>query len=676
MKSVYDDVEKLKGVGDKKSAALSTLGIHTVMDLLTYYPFRYDDFKVRNIDQISDQEKVTLEGVVAASATVSYLGKRRNILSFRLLINHDIIKVTFFNQPWLKKQLIVGNRAIVYGRFNKYKLSLTGIKILAKTFVNQLEPIYPANKHINQATISSLVKIAFSEYNDVISDLIPVNIIKKYHLEHQTQMIHDMHFPKNHQSVILARRTAKFLEFFLFQMRLQSLKQMNMSNSGIKLGYNNQIIRDFVKKLPFHLTPAQTRVIDDILVDMKSPRQMNRLLQGDVGSGKTIVAAVAILACVSGGHQAALMAPTEILAEQHANKLIKIFKDFSINVALLTGATKASAKKELLKHISNGEINLIVGTHAIIQPGVKYKNLGLGIIDEQHRFGVAQRATLREKNQGTNMLSMTATPIPRTLAITSYGEMDISIINELPSGRKPVRTTWIREKQFTSALPFINDRLKKGEQIYVVVPLIEESEAVDMRNAMDIYQKFQSIFDFDYNVALLHGRMKDADKDAMMEDFKHGTYQILVSTTVIEVGVDVSNATMMIIFNADHFGLAQLHQLRGRVGRSSSQSYCLLVADPKTEKGIKRMDIMVQSNDGFFISQKDLELRGSGDVMGNSQSGMPNFTIGDPVADLTMLNIAQQEAINIVSKNNWQQMLAYKDLKEYVHFKNQQKKFD
>jgi ATP-dependent DNA helicase RecG len=676
VKSVYDDVETLKGIGNKKAAALSTLGIHTVMDLLTYYPFRYDDFKVKNMDQIKDQEKVTLEGVVASGATVSYLGKRRNILSFRLLINHDIVRVTFFNQPWLKKQLVVGHRVLVYGRFNKYKLSLTGIKILAQTFVNNLEPIYPANKQIKQTTITSLVKMAFSEYNDVINDLIPLDIMQKYHLEHQRQMIHDMHFPKNQQSVILARRTAKFLEFFLFQMRLQSLKQVHKSNSGVELDYDIKIIRNFIEKLPFQLTTAQTRVINDILADMKSPRQMNRLLQGDVGSGKTIVAAVVILACVSAGHQAALMVPTEILAEQHANKLIKIFKGFSINVALLTGSTKVSAKKELLKHIRSGEVDLIVGTHAIIQAGVKYKDLGLGIIDEQHRFGVTQRAALREKNKGTNMLSMTATPIPRTLAITTYGEMDISVINELPRGRKVVQTAWIREKQFSSALPFITNRLKKGEQIYVVVPLIEESEAVDMRNAIDVYQKFQTIFNSDYNVALLHGKMRDAEKNAMMEEFKRGTYQILVSTTVIEVGVDVSNATMMIIFNADHFGLAQLHQLRGRVGRGSSQSYCLLISDPKTENGSKRMDIMVRSNDGFFIAQKDLELRGSGDIMGISQSGMPNFTIGDPVADLTMLNIAQQEAINIVSKNDWKRMSEYEALQEYIYLKNQQKKFD
>ncbi|KPN79671.1 ATP-dependent DNA helicase RecG [Apilactobacillus kunkeei] len=676
MKNLNDSVSILKGVGPKKVEALDELGIDTIYDLLTYYPFRYDDFQVKDLSQIEDQEKVTIKGKIAADPVVAHFGRKRNLLNIRLLVDNDVVKVTFFNQPWLKKQLPVGKEVLIYGRFDKAKASLSGIKILSSIDGNEMNPIYPANKHIRQKTISDLVKLAFDEYKDVIDDVIPEDIIEKYKLESQKQVIQDMHFPKDTKDAYLARRTAKFNEFFLFQMRLQALKGEEQKDAGLAIKFNQSDMDAFIDQLPFSLTNAQQRVVNEIQNDLSSTRQMNRLLQGDVGSGKTIVAALAILACIDGGYQAALMAPTEILAEQHANKLATLFKDTKVNVALLTGDTKPAARKELLPRIKSGEINFVIGTHALIQDGVEYKNLGLAIIDEQHRFGVNQRAKLRQKNDGTNVLAMTATPIPRTLAITSYGEMDVSIIDELPNGRQPVKTAWIKEGQFKSSVGFIKERLQAGEQIYVVTPLVEESEAVDMKNAINIYDNFKNMFEPEFKVGLLHGRMKDEDKNLVMTEFKNNEFQILVSTTVIEVGVDVSNATMMIVFNADHFGLAQLHQLRGRVGRGSSQSYCLLVSDPKTETGVKRMNVMVESNDGFVISQKDLELRGPGDIMGKAQSGLPDFKVGDPVADLTMLSVAQQEAIQIVSTNDWQNNPMYSKLYSYVHQKNNKKMFD
>ncbi|KPN81269.1 ATP-dependent DNA helicase RecG [Apilactobacillus kunkeei] len=676
MKDLNDSVSVLKGVGPKKVEALDELGIDTIYDLLTYYPFRYDDFQVKDLSQIQDQEKVTIKGKIAADPVVAHFGRKRNLLNIRLLVDNDVVKVTFFNQPWLKKQLPVGKEVLIYGRFDKAKASLSGIKILSSVDGNEMNPIYPANKHIRQKTISDLVKLAFDEYKDVIDDVIPEDIIEKYKLESQRQVIKDMHFPNDTKDAYLARRTAKFNEFFLFQMRLQALKSEEQKDAGLAIKFNQADMDAFINQLPFSLTNAQQRVVNEIQNDLSSTRQMNRLLQGDVGSGKTIVAALAILACIDGGYQAALMAPTEILAEQHANKLATLFKDTKVNVALLTGDTKPAARKELLPRIKSGEINLVIGTHALIQDSVEYKNLGLAIIDEQHRFGVNQRAKLRQKNDGTNVLAMTATPIPRTLAITSYGEMDVSIIDELPNGRQPVKTAWIKEGQFKNSVGFIKERLKAGEQIYVVTPLVEESEAVDMKNAINIYDNFKNMFEPEFKVGLLHGRMKDEDKNLVMTEFKNNEFQILVSTTVIEVGVDVSNATMMIVFNADHFGLAQLHQLRGRVGRGSSQSYCLLVSDPKTETGVKRMNVMVESNDGFVISQKDLELRGPGDIMGKAQSGLPDFKVGDPVADLTMLSVAQQEAIQIVSTNDWQNNPMYSKLYSYVHQKNNKKMFD
>ncbi|KOY71236.1 ATP-dependent DNA helicase RecG [Apilactobacillus kunkeei] len=676
MKDLNDSVSVLKGVGPKKVEALDELGIDTIYDLLTYYPFRYDDFQVKDLSQIEDQEKVTIKGKIAADPVVAHFGRKRNLLNIRLLVDNDVVKVTFFNQPWLKKQLPVGKEVLIYGRFDKAKASLSGIKILSSVDGNEMNPIYPANKHIRQKTISDLVKLAFDEYKDVIDDVVPEDIIEKYKLESQKQVIQDMHFPNDTKDAYLARRTAKFNEFFLFQMRLQALKSEEQKDAGLAIKFNQADMDAFINQLPFSLTNAQQRVVNEIQNDLSSTRQMNRLLQGDVGSGKTIVAALAILACIDGGYQAALMAPTEILAEQHANKLATLFKDTKVNVALLTGDTKPAARKELLPRIKSGEINLVIGTHALIQDSVEYKNLGLAIIDEQHRFGVNQRAKLRQKNDGTNVLAMTATPIPRTLAITSYGEMDVSIIDELPNGRQPVKTAWIKEGQFKNSVGFIKERLNAGEQIYVVTPLVEESEAVDMKNAINIYENFKNMFEPEFKVGLLHGRMKDEDKNLVMTEFKNNEFQILVSTTVIEVGVDVSNATMMIVFNADHFGLAQLHQLRGRVGRGSSQSYCLLVSDPKTETGVKRMNVMVESNDGFVISQKDLELRGPGDIMGKAQSGLPDFKVGDPVADLTMLSVAQQEAIQIVSTNDWQNNPMYSKLYSYVHQKNNKKMFD
>ncbi|MCL0329435.1 ATP-dependent DNA helicase RecG [Apilactobacillus sp. TMW 2.2457] len=666
LKSLTDLVSVLPGVGPKKAQYLNQLGIYDINNLLNYFPFRYENLQIKPINEIKDQEKVILKGKVALEPRLNFFGRKKNILNLRLLLDNDVVPVSFFNQPWLKKRIQIGEEILVYGRFNLVKKSLSGIKLLSRyEKFNSMQPIYSTNKNISQKEIVKLIKLAFEEYKDLIHNLIPSKIIEKYKLLNLIDVIRWMHFPRTKQETFLALRTAKFNEFFLFQMKLQSIKKLDF-NHGIQIDYDEHTVKKFINHLPFQLTGSQTKVVKEILFDMRDSKQMNRLLQGDVGSGKTIVAATAIYAAITSGYQVALMVPTEVLAEQHANKLAKLFEPLGINVALLTGNTKPKPKISLLDGLVNGDIDLLIGTHALIQEKVIYNNLGLIIIDEQHRFGVNQRKQLRNKGKSPNVLSMTATPIPRTLAITAYGEMDVSIIDELPKGRMPIKTTWIRNNQFKSILPFVYERLQKHEQIYIVTPLIEDSDAVNMRNAEQIYQQFADIFQPKYKVGILHGKMKDVEKNLVMNSFKHNDFQILVSTTVIEVGVDVSNATVMIIFDAEHFGLAQLHQLRGRVGRGNSQSYCILVADPKNELGAKRMNVMVDNNNGFIISQKDLELRGPGDVIGNKQSGIPQFKVGDPVSDVIMLNIAQQEAIQIVSTKNWENIKENKELASFI----------
>ena len=469
-------------------------------------------------------------------------------------------------------------------------------------------------------------------------------------------MIREIHFPQTQATAKAARRTAAYEEFFLFQLRLQAIRRAHRQEDGGRILYHNDELKEFIGGLPFELTDAQKRVVNEICRDMRQPYQMNRLLQGDVGSGKTIVAAIAIYAAITAGYQAALMAPTEILAGQHAEKLAKIFEGTHVQVALLTGSLTAKQHRELLTAMKRGDVNLIVGTHALIQDGVEYANLGLVITDEQHRFGVNQRQQLREKGEHPDVLAMTATPIPRTLAITNYGEMDVSIIDQLPAGRKPIQTKWLQSNQHAAAIHFLREQLKQGAQAYVVSPLIEESAALDVQNATDLYNQLSADLEPAYKVGLLHGRMGTEEKDEAMRQFKSGELQVLVATTVIEVGVDNPNATVMVIYDADRFGLAQLHQLRGRVGRGSRQSYCLLIADPKTDEGKARMKTMVATDDGFKIAEQDLKLRGSGDVLGKKQSGMPEFKVGDPVADLKMLQIARADAGNLLGMSNWDQV--------------------
>ncbi|MGV0167371.1 ATP-dependent DNA helicase RecG [Furfurilactobacillus sp. WILCCON 0119] len=665
LKSLEDPITVLTGVGPQRASALRSLGLVTVGDLLENYPFRYEDLEARDLATVTEGEKITLKGTVATEPTTVRFGRKKSRLNFRLLVGHDVVTVTFFNQPWLAKQLTVGQQTAVYGKWDATRKSLSGMKVITSAGDAAFGAIYTTNKSVRQSTIAQLVKQAYEGYHDVIYSILPASLITKYRLLDRQTMIHDLHFPKDPEAAKLARRTAVFEEFFLFELRLQMMRVKDHQEAGMSIEYDNHALKTFIETLPFELTAAQKRVVNEICADMKRPLHMNRLLQGDVGSGKTIVAAIVMYAAITAGHQAALMAPTEILAEQHAKNLAEVFKDVPVNIVLLTGSTKTKARKEALKHLESGEVNLIIGTHALISDDVVYHNLGLIIIDEQHRFGVNQRQALRKKGAHPDVLAMTATPIPRTLQITAYGEMDVSIIDELPAGRQPITTRWIRSNQVEPAMDFIRQQLKHGQQAYVVTPLIEESEALDVKNAEAIYEHLSENFAPDFRVGLLHGRLKNDEKAAVMAAFKADEYDVLVSTTVIEVGVDVPNATVMLIFDADRFGLAQLHQLRGRVGRGKIASTCILVADPKTQDGIARMQVMTETTDGFLLAQKDLELRGSGDVLGIKQSGVPVFKVGDPVAQLNILQIAQQEALTLVETPDWQSQPENRELAGY-----------
>lgn len=665
--TLQESVSVLPGVGPKRAQNLAELGILTIEDLLSYYPFRYEDIQEKNLLEINDQEKVTLKGVVVSAPVLNRFGYKKSRLQFRMMQDHAVFTVSFFNQPYLKDKAEVGEEIAVYGKWDAKRKSLTGMKILGGKQTEDFAPIYHVSKSVRQSTLVELIKVGFEKYGAEIPENLPVYLLEKYRLISRQKAMYAMHFPRNPEESHQAKRRVVFEEFFLFQMRMQGLKNSERSEkNGIAIRYDVQRLKQFTQSLPFELTDAQKRVTNEICYDLRSKNHMQRLLQGDVGSGKTVVAAIALYAAMTAGFQGALMVPTEILAQQHLESLTQLFDPLEVSIALLTGSTKARERKVILEALANGEIDVILGTHALIQDNVQFANLGLVITDEQHRFGVNQRKVLREKGLHPDVLFMTATPIPRTLAITAYGEMDVSIIDQMPAGRIPVKTSWIKPKQLEHTLDWARQELQQGHQIYVICPLIEESEALDVQNATEIYEQLKDFYAPDYQVSLLHGKMKNAEKEAIMEEFKDNQSQILVSTTVIEVGVNVPNATVMFIMDAERFGLAQLHQLRGRVGRGSEASYCILVASPKNELGKERMKIMTETNNGFVLSEKDLELRGPGEVFGFRQSGLPQFIIADLVNDANVLEVARQEAADIWKVENWQHQLEFSPLDQVI----------
>lgn len=668
--ALFAPVTDIKGVGTKTAENLGTLGIYSIYDLLFYFPFRYDDLETQPIDQLMDGQKVLLKGIVVTNPVLNRFGYKKSRLSFKLKIDHDVVMINFFNQPWLKDKFEIGQEIAVYGKYSVARQTLSAFKLVAgKENDSGMAPIYPVNKHMRQKRLIELITQAQDEYLDQVGDIVPINVRKKYKLLSDQEIVDKMHHPKNPNDAKIAKRSAIFREFFIFQMQLAFLiSQADSGREGFSKDYQLSELDKLTRTLPFTLSDDQKKVVNEICIDLHSNKQMRRLLQGDVGSGKTVVAVYAIYAAITAGYQVALMVPTEILATQHFNKIDKILSKFGVRTALLTGNTKTLEKREIYKELAEGMINVVIGTHALIQDSVIFKELGLVIIDEQHRFGVAQRQALINKGNNPDILAMTATPIPRTLSLTVYGDMSVSEIRHLPSGRKPIISSWKTSSQMDDIYALMHQQLAQGFQIYAVTPLISESESLDLKNAEELHAKLTHDFP-DQKVVLLHGQMSGTQKDEIMQDFFTGEINILVTTSVIEVGVDVPNANLMIIYNADRFGLSQLHQLRGRIGRGQTQSYCIFLADPKTDSGKERMKIISENSDGFKLAEEDLKMRGEGELFGKAQSGLPEFKVGNVITDYNTLVVAQQVARKIIEKDANLSQKEHKNLKDVLKYK-------
>jgi ATP-dependent DNA helicase RecG len=656
--NLNQSVIALKGIGEETRAALEDMNIFTIQELMEYFPYRYEDYRLRDLAEVVHDEKVTVEGKVHSEPSLVYYGKKKSRLTFRLLVDRYLIQVVFFNQPYLKNKVLMNETITITGKWDQHRQTISANEFHSGTSIeeDQFEPVYALKGSITMKGIRKFIRLAFHQYGHLIMENFPDSLLNKYKLLNRRAAIHAMHFPQNQADVKQARRRFVYEEFLTFQLKMQALRKFEREHSpGIQQKYDLTKLKKFIEKLPFPLTNAQKRVVNEIVEDLKSPFRMNRLLQGDVGSGKTVVAGIGLYASFTAGFQGALMVPTEILAEQHSESLKKLLEPFGARCELLTSSVKGKRRKEILLDLENGKINILIGTHALIQSEVKFHRLGFVITDEQHRFGVEQRRVLREKGENPDVLFMTATPIPRTLAITVFGEMDVSIIDEMPAGRKAIETYWAKQEMLDRVLGFMEKELVKGRQAYVICPLIEESEKLDVQNAIDVHSTLTHYYGDRYKVGLMHGRLGSDEKEAVMKDFSVNEVQVLVSTTVVEVGVNVPNATMMVIYDAERFGLSQLHQLRGRVGRGNDQSYCILLANPKSDVGKERMKIMTETNDGFVLSEKDLELRGPGDFFGKKQSGIPEFKVADMVHDYRALETAKQDAARLIqSKEFWE----------------------
>ncbi|MBT2681316.1 ATP-dependent DNA helicase RecG [Bacillus sp. ISL-35] len=662
-------VTAIKGIGNEMAETLADMHIRTVGDLLEYFPYRYEDYRLKDLAEVKHDERVTVEGKVHSEPALVYYGRKKNRLTVRLLVGRYLIIVTFFNQPYLKQKISLGETITVTGKWDQHRQTITASQMsLGEQAQSQdFEPVYAVKGKMTVKTIRRLIKQAFSQFGHEIDEILPAELLQKYKLLNRRDALRIMHLPSGSDEMKQARRRFVYEEFLLFQLKMQSLRKLEREQSpGIAFAYELDKLKQFIGGLPFPLTGAQKRVVNEILGDMKSPYRMNRLLQGDVGSGKTVVAAIALYAAKTAGYQGALMVPTEILAEQHSQSLTQLLEPFGVKAALLTSSVKGKRRREMLEQLKQGDVDVLIGTHALIQDEVDFQSLGLVITDEQHRFGVEQRRVLREKGENPDVLFMTATPIPRTLAITVFGEMDVSVIDEMPAGRKTIETYWAKHEMLERVLAFMEKELAKGRQAYVICPLIEESDKLDVQNAIDVHSTLSFYFKGRFQVGLMHGRLHSDEKDQVMKAFSENEVQVLVSTTVVEVGVNVPNATVMLIYDAERFGLSQLHQLRGRVGRGSDQSYCILLADPKSEVGKERMKIMSETNDGFVLSEKDLELRGPGDFFGKKQSGLPEFKVADMVHDYRALETARNDASLLVQSGAFWQSEKYRLLREYL----------
>ncbi|AWW30776.1 ATP-dependent DNA helicase RecG [Echinicola strongylocentroti] len=660
-------IEFLKGVGPQKAALLNKeLSIFTFGELLQHYPFRYEDrTKFYKINQISEHlEHVQVIGKIRRLETIGMARKKRLVAYIEDETGE--MELTWFKGiQWVAKNLVTGATYVFFGKPNRYgrKFSIAHPEMEPLTAAQEeksfFQPVYPTTeklraKYLDSKGISRIMDLLLQNAYPQIQETLPDAVIEQYNLIAKKEAIRQIHFPDDPERLKRARFRLKFEEFFFVQLRLLKLKLTRTEKyRGQVLGQTELVGKFYTDHLPFDLTNAQKRVIKEAFADMRSGKQMNRLIQGDVGSGKTIVAFICALIAISSGTQACLMAPTEILATQHFEGLKEFADMMGLRIDLLTGSTKKSARTRIHGELLNGQLHILIGTHALLEDIVQFHNLGLAIVDEQHRFGVAQRAKLWAKNPNyyPHVLVMTATPIPRTLAMTLYGDLDISVIDELPAGRKPIQTVHRYDKDRLKVFGFMKKEIELGRQIYVVYPLIEESEKMDLKSLMDGYESIQRAFP-QYPTSIVHGNMKPADKDFEMQRFVKGETKIMVATTVIEVGVNVPNASVMVIENAERFGLSQLHQLRGRVGRGAEQSYCILMSKYELSKDSRvRLDTMVRTNNGFEIADVDLKLRGPGDLMGTQQSGVADLIIADLSKDAPILTMARDAAQQLIAED-------------------------
>ncbi len=653
MIDLKQNVQYVKGVGPNKAKLLHNIGVNTLEDLITYFPRTHEDrSKPKEIASLVDGEEALIEVMATSNMSEIRIGKSRTILKLIVRDESGACVITWFNQKYLKGKFKVGEKYKFYG---KAQIKYGKVEMVNPVFdvenssknTGKIIPIYPLTYSLTQNAIRSAIENGLKLVDGKLEETMPEYLLKEYHLEERNKAMKQIHFPSDFEEYNHARKRLVFEELLSMQLALSGLKN-KYDNASDGIAYSRDVhMSDVINQLPFRLTKAQLKVLEEIDGDMEKKKPMNRLLQGDVGSGKTIVSIIAAYKAVKCGYQVAIMAPTAILAEQHMQEFSKVLEPFGIKCELLLGGTRAKKRREILEELENGTIQVLIGTHALLVEDVIFHNLGLVVTDEQHRFGVRQRSSIVAKGNHPDVLVMTATPIPRTLALILYGDLDISIIDELPPNRKKIETFAVTKSMEERVNNFIRKNIDEGRQVYIVCPLVEETEEIEAKAVVELAEKYKSETFSNYKVEYLHGKMKQKEKDEIMREFKEGNIDILISTTVIEVGVNVPNASLMVIENAEHFGLAQLHQLRGRVGRGEYQSYCVLKYEGKSENTRQRMKIMTQTNDGFVIAEKDLELRGSGEFFGTKQHGIPEFKIANLFEDMETLKSVQSVVLKI-----------------------------